>query len=460
MGLDKISERVSMVIFEGGEYTTEIEKVVATVRKSIVLDLIELASEVREIEEIILVTNYPDLVSPAQKLGAQVDLDDTSIPFDFGKRLCALINIHELDNVLYFGGAAAPLISKEDLTRMALALKEHKNTVIANSFESADFIAFTPASAINLIDLPSIDNPLAQLLNKQAGLRMYMLESSLSTSFDIDTPIDVMVLGVQPHTGVRTRRAIRNLDFNLSVLEEAKKILAGPDKEVFIYGRVNPETIAYITRNSKCRLRIFMEERSMRSLGRIERQEVVSTLGLLLEKSTLQEFFQLISRLCHCAFIDTRVLFSHLKKEVSKSDRFYSDLGYSDLIKDPFIKEFTYHAANANIPIICGGHALVNGGVWALLEAANLEKLVQINKDKIHRVVVELGSPICGVTIDSLVNYLNLNIKVVAITDSFSTRIDPLPNQEIQAGQALYVLGSDKQVNDLMDYVSPTPALE
>ena len=457
---EKVSEKVTLVIFEGGEYSTETEKIVRKVRKAVVLDLIELANEVREIDEIILVTNYTDIVETAEKLGAHVDLDDSSVPFNFGERLCDVINRYQIDNVLYFGGAAAPLISKEELTRMALTLKEQKNTVIANSFDSADFVAFTPGAAINSIELPNIDNPLAQKLHKEAGLRMGMMENSLATTFDIDTLIDVMVLGVQPRTGARTRRVIRNLNFNLSRLEKAKKILVDPEAEVLVYGRVNPDTITYLNSNAKCRLRIFTEERAMRASGRLERNEVRSVLGFLLEKSSPQEFFNHLASLCQCAFLDTRVLFAHLQKNVSKSDRFNSDLGYYQNIEDPFIREFTFQATQASIPIICGGHALVNGGIWALLDAANLEKLGGINEDKIHRIVVELGAPICGLTIDTITNYLGMKIKVIAITDAYSTRIDPPLNQEIQAGQVLYILGTDKQINFFMEYVSPTRIID
>ncbi|MDH7478653.1 MAG: hypothetical protein QHH02_01425 [Syntrophomonadaceae bacterium] len=458
--LERISEKVTMVIFEGGEYSAEIEKIVSRARKAVVLDLIELAGEVREIDEIILVTNHPELVESAQKLGAQVDLDDTSTPFNFGNRLREVINRYDIHNVLYFGGAAAPLISREDLTRMALALKEQKNTVIANSFDSADFVAFTPGSAINNIELPSIDNPLAQKLHKEAGLRMGVIENCLSTTFDVDTLIDVMILGVQPRAGTRAKRVIRNLNFDLSPLEKAKKVLIDPGAEVLVYGRVNPDTVAYLNSNAKCRLRIFMEERGMRASGRLERNEIRSVLGFILEKNTPREFFEYLESLCQCAFLDTRVLFAHLKKNVSKSDRFNSDLGYYQNIEDAFVKEFTFQAVQSKIPVICGGHALVNGGIWALLDAANLEKLGRINEDKIHRIVVELGAPICGLTIDMITNYLGVNVKVIAITDAFSTRIDPPLNQEIHAGQVLYVLGADKQINSFMEYVSPNRVID
>ncbi|NPV91868.1 MAG: hypothetical protein HPY50_13965 [Firmicutes bacterium] len=460
MAAERVSERVSMVVFEGGGYASEAEGIVAKVRKAIVLDLIELAGEIREIDEVLLVTGYEDLVKPAQKLGAAVDLDRIDSPFSFGQRLRDVINDYHLQNVLYFGGAAAPLISREDLTRMALALKEQKNLVMANSFNSADFVAFTPGAAINNIELPVIDNPLAKRLHNEAGLRMGMIEPNLSTNFDVDTPIDVMVLGVQPRTGARTKRTIRGLELNLSRLEITKKILVDPEAEVLIYGRINPDTNAYLNNSARCRLRLLVEERAMRASGRLDRGEARSILGILLEQRSPREFFHCLAELCQCAFLDTRVLFAHLKKSVSKSDRFNSDLGNYQAIEDELVREFTREAAAAPIPVVCGGHALVNGGVWAMIDAANIEKLGRNNEDKIHRIVVELGAPICGLTVDVLINYLDLNIKVVAITDAYSTRIDPPLSMEIQAGQVLYILGSDKQVNYFLEYVSPNRSLD
>ncbi|MEA4926207.1 MAG: hypothetical protein VB084_12965 [Syntrophomonadaceae bacterium] len=450
----RITEKISMVICEGGKHTSLIEETVSSVRKSVVLDLIELAGEVREIDEIILLTNHCDLAESAMKLGVIINMDERNVEFHLGKRLSDLIENQNLQNIIYFGGGAAPLIGKEDLTRMALALKEAKNVVISNNFVSSDFIAFTPAAAINNIQLPAIDNTLAKLLHEQAGLRMELLESGLSTSYDIDTLIDVMILGVHPRTGARTRRTIRKLGFDFSKLEKAKQTLLNPDAEVLIYGRINPYPLSYITRNAKCWLRVIMEERGMRALGRLERQEVTSVFGYLLESSSLENLFSTISNLCDCAFLDTRVLFAHMKLDLTKWDRFNSDLGYFEKVENPLVRDLTALAANAEIPIICGGNTLVNGGIWALLDAANMEKLDLTSDEKIHRLVVELGSPIVGSTLDMIINYLGIRIKVVAISDAFSTRIDPPLKQEIKAGQVLYILGSQRNINVLMEYVS------
>ncbi len=58
---ERITKKISIVICEGGKYSSDIEKTVSAIRKSFVLDLIELADEVRKIEKFLLMTNHIDL---------------------------------------------------------------------------------------------------------------------------------------------------------------------------------------------------------------------------------------------------------------------------------------------------------------------------------------------------------------------------------------------------------------
>ena len=49
----------------------------------------------------------------------------------------------------------------------------------------------------------------------------------------------------------------------------------GKKKNVLIYGRVNPNTMAYINSNAKCHLRILSEKRNMKALEVADRKSVV-----------------------------------------------------------------------------------------------------------------------------------------------------------------------------------------
>jgi hypothetical protein len=70
------------------------------------------------------------------------------------------------------------------------------------------------------------------------------------------------------------------------------------------------------------------------------------------------------------ACIDSRVLVAHTGSMPSREDRFNADLGRLDLIRDPVLHDLTAAAASAAIPVLLGGHALVSGGLMALVQAA------------------------------------------------------------------------------------------
>jgi hypothetical protein len=66
---------------------------------------------------------------------------------------------------------------------------------------------------------------------------------------------------------------------------------------------------------------------------------------------------------------DTRVLWAANGIWPTGVDRYAADLGLVEMISDPFIREFTQAVLDAPIPIVTGGHSLVSGGLWALLES-------------------------------------------------------------------------------------------
>ncbi len=71
-----------------------------------------------------------------------------------------------------------------------------------------------------------------------------------------------------------------------------------------------------------------------------------------------------------CAFIDTRVLFAHLGLDLSMEDRFQSDLGNAGAMENPLAAAITRAAMNAPVPVVLGGHSLVSGGLYALVDAS------------------------------------------------------------------------------------------
>lgn len=368
-----IELKVSAVIFEGGQSTSSIEEEMTMVRKQVALDTIEKLKRVREIDEIILCTNYPDLAEEASSLGAQIDFDDNLAAYHFGTRLVNVINSRRLENVIYMGGVAAPLIREDEMAQVARDLKERKNVVIMNNIQSADLIAWSPARAINYIEPPPTDNILGLLL-RRLGMNRILIPNSPRVNFDLDTPTDILILGMQKDIGKRTRAAIDELDWDDTKIRQACKVFGTPDSHVVLSGRVGPPVMQFISMNMITHLRVFSEERGMKALGREERGEVISFVGQMLDLVGPHRFFENLGKMCQTAFIDTRVLFAHKKLRVSEWDRFNSDLGRYQVIQDPFVREFTEAAVKAPYPVVLGGHSLISGGIWLLADAIAEER--------------------------------------------------------------------------------------
>lgn len=141
-----------------------------------------------------------------------------------------------------------------------------------------------------------------------------------------------------------------------------------------LFGRIGAQLFDYLDNHTRCRIRLFSEERGMKALGRDRRGEVVSLVGRLIEALGYVGFFEFLAQFCHGAVLDTRGLFEHFGWKLSQADRFASDIGALDLISHPGLRDFTAAAFNASIPVLLGGHSLVTGGMWALIDAGNREQ--------------------------------------------------------------------------------------
>lgn len=364
-----MAKEVSVVIFEGGEPASEIEGIMAEVRHAVLLDNIAKMKQVPQIGSIYLVTNYKPLAEEAALCGIRV-LENRlgEKDFHFGKVFAELINKEQLEKVLYMGGASIPLVKVQELEEICDLLLKAGEGIFANNAQSADIIAFTPGSLINKIEPPLYDNILGFSLRDGTGLEQKLFRQTSGLVFDLDTPADLLILAGNPLAGPRTRRVLDALNLDLSRLEKAKEVLRGDYEEVALLGRVGAPIIAHINQNLKVRLRVFSEERGMKALGREQRGEVISLMGFFLEEVGVRKFMAYLEKVARCAFVDTRVLMAHLKQKLTAEERFLSDLGCWQEIKNPFMREFTRAAVESRIPVICGAHSLVLGGLWALVD--------------------------------------------------------------------------------------------
>ena len=364
-------DRLAVVVFEGGRTASEVERELARVRQAVTLDNLALARQVSQVDRVILVTDRADLAAKAQELGVTVYRTDDGTPFHFGEVLRRVISNFELDHVIYFGGAALPLLRADDLLEWAERLRSGCPQVLVNNPLSADVIAFSPAGAVErLHPLPTEDNFLGHLFREQ-GLERVLMPNSARINFDLDTPTDLLLLDSCRRVGTRTRAALNTLHLPRQPLQRALRVMTEdrtPYPEVALIGRVGPVIMSIINANLKVRLRVYSEERGMKALQREERDEVRSWLGFFLEAVGPEAFIATLAKTVDVAFIDTRVLFAHLHLHPTPHDRYSSDLGRVDAIGDATVRAFTRAAQEAVIPIILGGHSLIYGGLWAVLE--------------------------------------------------------------------------------------------
>jgi CTP:molybdopterin cytidylyltransferase MocA len=361
---------ISLLIMTGSGEGSEVERMVAQARQAITLDTVDKALTVGAIDRVIVSTNSRSLAEKLRDKPVCVELDAPGEQFHFGRQLLTLIDKYEIEKLFYVGGGSGPLLSAEEMGHIAESLLYADQLLIANNFYSTDFAAFTPASILKDADPPAFDNDLGWLLGETLGLPIRELPRTAATQLDVDTPIDLMTLKLHPAAGRHLRWYLGDLDLDVSHLEEAIKFFTEREAMVVVAGRVSAATWTYLESETACQVRLFAEERGMRASGRQARGEVRSLLGFYLDEVDDNRFFATLSTLGQAAFIDSRVIFAHRGLWPPAADRFYSDLRQPEKIADPFVRHFTEAAMQAPIPIVLGGHSLVAGGLYALIEAA------------------------------------------------------------------------------------------
>ena len=361
--------RRAAIIFEGGAPArNELEETITGLRHAITLDTVE-KYRAAGLEEVILATNFPALARAAERLGARVFDTRNVAPFHFGRTLQQVVRESGAEAVVYLSGAALPLISPAEIAWVLRALEQPAPCVVVNNLQSVDLVAWHPADHLLRIEPPATDNFLGWLL-RETGMERILIPNSAGIHFDLDTPTDFLVLGLSGLGGPRTRAALKAITWSADRLVAAGDLLVGDLPEVGLIGRVGTPIIDHINKNLRVRLRVFSEERGMKALGREEEGKVVSLIADLVEELGPEAFFGHVERICDALFFDTRVLFANRGRRVSEWDRFHSDLGAPDQIRDPWVKAFTEAAINCRIPVVLGGHSVVSGGLWLVADRA------------------------------------------------------------------------------------------
>ena len=364
------AETLPLLIMTGVSEGSEPERMVSRARQAVTLDLVERALAVPSLGPVVVATNSPALVQRLSAYPILVDVDSPEEAFHFGRRLTGLIARYGMERCFYLGGGAGPLLPESDLVAIADKMLAADQQLITNNFYSSDFIAFSPTAVLQEYSLPDSDNELAWLLGEDAGLSVWELPRTGATQFDVDTPVDLLTLAAHPGAGPHARAYLDSLALDTSHLDAALPLILDRDATILVAGRVSSATWGYIERETACGSRVLSEERGMRASGRQARGEVRSLLGYYLDSVGLDRFFEAMATMGQAVFLDNRVIFAHRGIWPSAADRFYSDLRQPAPIADAFVKALTEAAMAAPIPVIMGGHSLVSGGMYALIEAA------------------------------------------------------------------------------------------
>jgi hypothetical protein len=186
----------------------------------------------------------------------------------------------------------------------------------------------------------------------------------------VDTPTDAALLARHPNCPPELRTLQAWQEILADRIAALMRLVTTPDKELLVAGRVGAPVWTFIETQTACRVRMLAEERGMQAAGRDASGEARSALGFLYERVSPRQFFQHLRELCDGMLFDTRVLFAHMRWRPGGEERFASDLFMAERIRARPLREFTEAARSADFPLLLGGHTLVSGVLWTMVEAA------------------------------------------------------------------------------------------
>jgi len=361
---------VTLLLLVGGWGQSEVERALDGAHRAAARDLLETLLRTGMVGRTLVVTDDAGWGDTLADLPVEVDLDPPGESFHFGRRLAGLIERYDVQRVLYSGGASAPLLGADRWIEVLTRLGEAERLVLTNNLHSCDWAGFVPAVEVaSLIAQEANDNAVAWVLAREGGLQVESLPASAATRFDLDTPADLLMAQRHPGIGPCLRRFLDELGWEAPQLDGALAAMAREGGSLAVVGRVSAAAWAALERATRCWVRVFAEERGMRASGRQGRGEVRSLLADYLELVGVEGFFDELAELVDGVLFDNRVILAARRLWPSTADRFNSDLYRWERVEEPFLRHFTRAAAEAQVPVVLGGHAVVAGGLMALVES-------------------------------------------------------------------------------------------
>jgi hypothetical protein len=197
----KTLQHATLFLFVKGIAHSQVERLVVDAQLAASLDTLERVRAIPEFGALVVATANEEFAARAAALGAQVEIDPPGAGFHWGKRLASLVAKHAAKVPCYIGGGSGVLMTPDDWRAMVKQVLQHPNRVVTNNYYSCDFLAWSPGTALRMIDPPELDNDLAFRLGERAGLQVVALPKTAATQLDIDTPTDVLTLSFHPAVG-------------------------------------------------------------------------------------------------------------------------------------------------------------------------------------------------------------------------------------------------------------------
>ena len=360
------NKSVSMVIMTGVDHSTHPQSILSQAIESSTLDLIDKGQRSAGIDQVIVCANSTRLASLVPDEVALKATEEDS--FDFGRTFSSLVRRRRLEGVLYFGGGSGVLLDVEDLDSMANFLRDKDRIIIANNFYSTDFMGVTPANALLQADLGPRDNSLGWS-GREVGLDPFEFPRTAATQFDIDSPLDLVVLKIWGEQSGRLGQFLSSMDFDHQSLKDLLPLFVDPQRTLAISGRIGASTWSHLERNAACRINLISEGRGSHSDDG-GRRAPGSLVGSLYDSFGSAGMFKRLLAMGEALIMDTRPLFRRSRTWPSPADRFWSDLQRPEKIENPQVRKLTEDSLDAGSTVVLGGHSVVSGSLYLLTDKA------------------------------------------------------------------------------------------
>ncbi len=365
----------AVVVMLGGMDGGPLERLLRRALEASALDTLDAALATGRFDRALLLADRAPTLDVPAGVVVETDAQVAAAPFQFGRRLLDAVERHGIDALLYCGAGSAPLLDSVAIEALYELLSAppagaaERGVCVTNNRFSADLFALAPAALLARLDpLPASDNAVPRRLRDQHGVEVLEPPRTLETQYNLDSPADLIALGLSQRAQPRLARVIEEARADLASAgdraQRAARVFIDRTAEVLVAGRVSSRTWQYLEGEAAARIRLLAEERGMQAAGTDADGTARSLLGQwIAEAGAERAFGTLLPELCDAAFIDIRPALVHLGIRPSRGDRFAADLGRADLIEDAALRAIVEAANGAPVPVVLGGHSLVGSAI-------------------------------------------------------------------------------------------------